>query len=319
MSRTVRTVLGDVSSDDLGLTLSHEHLIAKPPPGAGRDDDDWTLDDDDRALAELDDFAAGGGRSLVDMTPIGYGRDVSRLATLSRRAGVRIVACTGLHRTELIPPDIRTLADETLVELFVRDLQAVAAPAGLLKAATGPRFTPMERRAFRCVATASLRTGASIATHTEAGALAVEQMQALLDAGVPAARVAIGHLHGRTDRGVLRVLAEAGGWIGIDNWSHQEHSTDAERVAVISWLLDRGWTRILVSGDLGRRRRLRAYGGSPGYSGVISALSAMLPADVVQLLGVVNPASFLAMSDAISGAELWPATRQGLSSQGDRI
>jgi hypothetical protein len=63
MSGFVRTVLGDVASEELGPTYAHEHLLTRPMGDQVRDDPDLVLGDEQRAAAELQSFLqAGAGR-----------------------------------------------------------------------------------------------------------------------------------------------------------------------------------------------------------------------------------------------------------------
>jgi phosphotriesterase-related protein len=57
---TVRTVLGDVPADQLGVTNAHDHFFFRTPALPGQE-----LDDAGAALAEARAFAAAGGRSVV--------------------------------------------------------------------------------------------------------------------------------------------------------------------------------------------------------------------------------------------------------------
>ncbi|MFI2606803.1 phosphotriesterase [Kitasatospora sp. NPDC018619] len=97
--RTVRTVLGDLDPADLGVTDAHDHLFIRSPLLPGQE-----LDDPAAAEDVLRAFAAAGGRTLVQWTPIGLGRGADSLAALSRSTGVRIVAATGAHQAVHYPP-----------------------------------------------------------------------------------------------------------------------------------------------------------------------------------------------------------------------
>ena len=126
MTTSVMTVTGPVDSSDLGVTLSHEHILndvtswwhetssagwspeefARRPvsmdilwdlrhdPFGNRDN--CRLDDEDLAAEEVARYAALGGATIVDATGLGVGRDLARLRRVSERTGVRIVAGTEL-------------------------------------------------------------------------------------------------------------------------------------------------------------------------------------------------------------------------------
>src|SRR5260370_33237299 len=102
-SATVPSVLGPVDGEALGFVLPHEHLTVDnrvhhaPRPGLPPDArvgfetlgevrvwpralaDNIVLDDDTAVLADLRPYLAPGGRSLVEVTPIGQGPILNRL------------------------------------------------------------------------------------------------------------------------------------------------------------------------------------------------------------------------------------------------
>ena len=92
----VRTVLGDIPPHEMGLTYSHEHMVIEEsfPTLANPD---FVLNDTDRITAELKEFYQHGGRTLVDTMPANCGRNVLKLATVSRNSNVNIIAPTGIH------------------------------------------------------------------------------------------------------------------------------------------------------------------------------------------------------------------------------
>ena len=116
----VRTVLGDIDPSELGVTYAHEHVVID----GGRPvlmDPDFDLGDLDAMTTEVTDAARLGLRSIVDAMPCDAGRNAGKLAELSRRTGVHIVAPTGLHHERFYGPvhwsHLVRVAD--LADLFV--------------------------------------------------------------------------------------------------------------------------------------------------------------------------------------------------------
>ena len=120
----VRTVLGDVAPEALGLTLGHEHLIARP--AADVDDPDLRLDDEDAAVAELASFASAGGGAVVEMTTVDYGRDVAALRRLSRASGVHLIAATGFNKGRFSDGIVARHDDETIVRWMIDEVRVGA-------------------------------------------------------------------------------------------------------------------------------------------------------------------------------------------------
>ena len=84
----VNTVLGPVDSDDLGFTLSHEHVTLGAAGAAatypGFQDRQAIAD---AATAALVEAYEGGVRTIIDVTTFDLGRDVSMMVEVSRRSG----------------------------------------------------------------------------------------------------------------------------------------------------------------------------------------------------------------------------------------
>lgn len=84
------TVTGDIPADQLGATLAHEHLYCDISPFSGRPDN--RIMDVPLVSAELAYFLRAGGRSIIEVTPDGIGRNAPRLREISERSGVSIVS-----------------------------------------------------------------------------------------------------------------------------------------------------------------------------------------------------------------------------------
>ena len=52
----VRTLLKDINSEDMGFTLSHEHLLCSPPHWIWKKEEDLILDDPEKTLADMKDY-----------------------------------------------------------------------------------------------------------------------------------------------------------------------------------------------------------------------------------------------------------------------
>lgn len=278
----VRTVLGDVEPETLGVTLAHEHVFANPPDFV--DDPDLRLDDEQRSLAELERFREAGGGTVVDMTTRDYGNDASVLARVSRASGVHVIAATGFNKGKFADRLSAAMGTDEIagwmISEVVQGIGDTGARAGLIKAASGLDGPGAhERRVFEAAASAHLATGAPISTHTERGTWADGQVDLLTRLGVAPANILIGHLDHKPDLGYLRAVAQTGVYMGFDQFSKSKYLPDAERISLIARLVEDGHgDRIVVSGDLARRSYLSAWGGSPGYRFFLDELPAAFAA-----------------------------------------
>jgi phosphotriesterase-related protein len=285
----VRTVLGDIAPADMGVTYAHEHLVivgGKPVEISP----DFLLADVDRLTAELLDAAGAGLRTAVDAMPADCGRDPAKLAELSRRSGVQIVAATGLHKEGFYGPwhwSLRATEDE-LADLFVADIDVgidahdYSGPlvnrtpyrAGIVKIA-GSQDGPSDRDVpiFRAAAAAHRRTGVPIHTHCEAGTGALEQIRLLTDAGVPVDRISLSHVDKVQDRGYHRELLATGAYSVYDQafrWGDRANGTlDLLEAAVA----DGRAGQVMLGMDAARQGYYRAFGGAPGLSYLLTSFS----------------------------------------------
>src|SRR5690349_18030387 len=95
----VMTVLGPIPTSEMGVTDAHEHLFLQSPALPGQE-----FGDVDRAVEEV---AGAGLGTIVEVTPIGLGRNPAGMREVSKRTGVHVVAATGYHRDQHYPPGHR--------------------------------------------------------------------------------------------------------------------------------------------------------------------------------------------------------------------
>jgi 5-phospho-D-xylono-1,4-lactonase len=305
----VRTVLGDVGSDRLGTCWAHEHLIidggvpklVNPGISLPRVED---------AVAELAPCVAAGLRAVVDAMPADAGRNVAKLAEVSRRAGVHVVAATGLHHARFYGERHwgELLAPEELAELFVADItegidahdcngpvvRRTPHRAGVVKAAGsegGP--SPRDRRVFEAAALATARTGTALLTHCEGGTGGPAQLELLDRLGVPLDRVLLSHTDKVADRGYHRELLAAGAYLVYDQGLRTPETT----ARLVGWAVEDGHQDRLLLGTDGARRSLwSVLGGAPGLAalaGLGRRLAAQLGQAVMDRILVANPAAAL--------------------------
>ncbi|MEV6942210.1 phosphotriesterase [Streptomyces sp. NPDC051172] len=264
MSR-VRTVLGDVRPEDLGVCDAHDHLFLRSPQLPGRE-----LNDATAARAELEAFRAAGGASVVQWTPLGMGRRAADLPLLSRAAGVHVVCATGLHQAAHYAPELLDELRGRLADVFVSELTegigASGVRAGLVKVAGG--FHALDAHArwtMTAAAEAHHATGAPIAVHLEMGTGALDVLDLLCgELGVPPEHVILGHLNRSPDLVIQRQAAEAGCWLAFDGPSRTHHTTDWRMPDAVRALAEAGFGhRLLLGGDT-VVKGARSVDGGPG-------------------------------------------------------
>lgn len=220
----VETVLGPIDADQLGFTLSHEHVLTSSA-GIARTYPELIGDPAENLRTAAEEFAvtfAGGVRSIIDVTTLDLGRDVRFLRDVSRESGVQIVCATGIWRD--IPRVLTTKSPDVIAALFEREItrgiEETGIKAGVIKVANDAEgVTEAAERILRGAARASLRTGAPISTHSYApGRVGERQWQVFREEGVPPQKVYIGHSNDTTDFGYLSGLLDQGVWLGCDRY-----------------------------------------------------------------------------------------------------
>jgi len=254
MAKNVNTVTGTVSSDKLGTTLLHEHLLVG---WAG-----WELDCkaprfDRKAamtgavvrLKELKDLGLG---TFVDPCPNDIGRDVVFMAEVADKTGVNIVCSTGLYKEDLgNTVYMKQRSADEIAEIYVAELTEgigeAGIKAGLIKCATGKdHITEYEEKCLRAAARASKATGAPITTHTEEGTMGREQLDIFKSEGVDLSKVIIGHSCGSSNLGYHTDMLDRGCYLGFDRFGLDFVHPDRLRIASLIGLLGIGFEKQLI-------------------------------------------------------------------------
>ena len=265
----IRTVLGEITPDEAGFTLSHEHLIC----------DLWRLfpsydnilDDECLAAEELRRYRDAGGGAVVDCTSVGLGRNPEALRRISKSTGVHIVMGAGWYREKVYPAYVFERSTAELSDLLVTELEQGVDDTGIRAGFIGEigteryHVSPAQERVFRAAARAQRRTGVSVWTHTtHFGELALEQIALLSEEGVPPQRIVISHLGDRLDFTMLDRIANTGVYLGIDNIGYKGDGypkDDVRAQNVLRLIADGRLDQIMLSLDICTKSHLRANGG----------------------------------------------------------
>lgn len=256
----IPTVRGDIDVADLGTTLMHEHVfvldteVERNYPG--RWDEQERRADAVRKLERAYDL---GVRTIVDLTVLGLGRDVRRVAEVAAQVRMQIVVATGLYTYDDVPmffkfrgPGKLVDGPELLTEFFVKDLTEGIADtgirAGVIKCATDESgLTPGVERVLVAAAHAHRETGAPISTHTHAGTRrGLDQQDVFRKEGVDLERVVIGHSGDTTDLDYLRTMMEAGSYLGMDRFGLDLMLSFEDRVQTVAALCGEGYAEKMV-------------------------------------------------------------------------
>ena len=252
----VQTVLGPVDSSELGVTLTHEHLLSdisviSPPPenaGAkslyyqplsmenlgqiryymGRNLDNSLLVDISTAIDEVMLYKQHGGETIVDATSMGFGRDPGGLARIARGTGVNVIMGSSYYVAAAHPTNMDSLSEDVLMEIIVRDLTQGADGTRIRSGIIGEigcswPLTNNERKVLRASARAQSSTGAPILIHPGRDETApMEILEILAQAGGDISHTIMGHLD-RTvfHHSALKDVAETGCFLEWDMFGRE--------------------------------------------------------------------------------------------------
>jgi predicted metal-dependent phosphotriesterase family hydrolase len=271
------------------------------------------LNDYDRMVAELVAYREAGGRSIVEVTCDGWGRDLTVLARLSEASQVHIVATAGFYIEPCLPLYVSDWTVERLADHLTQEiLNGVGnhgRKCGVLKSAVHrARAEGVELKGLKAVAIAQKRTGLAITTHTTGGrrqevpggTVGVHQLQILKSEGVLPSRLIVGHVDERPDIDLLCDLALEGCFIQFDVIGKEHWLRDATRAELVHAMVQRGYTeQLLLSHDRNRDHEMR-YGGNTGYCHLFESFLPRLGQlgvtdEQIQTMVVGNPARAFSM------------------------
>ncbi len=219
------TVTGPVNVSQLGLTLSHEHIlvdfIGADKVNKNRYDRDEVFK---TALPFLKDVKNRGCNTFIDCTPPYIGRNVQLLKDLAKETGLHILTPTGYYgaaQEKYIPQHGYTESAQQLSSRWIKEwmdgIEGTTIKPGFIK--TGVDKAPIsdvQRKLIDAAALTHLATGLTIGVHTGDGAAADTQLEILASRKVsPAARIWI-HAQNEKDHAFHVRAAQRGSWVSFD-------------------------------------------------------------------------------------------------------
>lgn len=308
-SGKVMTVLGPIASADLGHTLMHEHILndcrcwwnapteperqylADSPVSIGilgelRQDPfvnrhNIALDDEPLAIEELAAFAAVGGRTVVDPTCRGIGRDPEAHVRISRATGLNIVMGAGYYLQSSHPPEVARLSADDIAEGIVAEAVTGVGDTGVRIGLIGEigvssEFTPDERKSLAGAARAQALTGLPLMVHLPGWFRLGHEVLDIVEAeGGELAHTVLCHINpAHADFDYQATLARRGAFlefdmIGMDFFYADQQvqcPSDDEVARAIVRLVEADLTgKVLLSHDVFLKMMLSRYGGN-GYA-----------------------------------------------------
>ncbi|MEA2613601.1 MAG: phosphotriesterase-related protein, partial [Chloroflexota bacterium] len=240
--------------------------------------DYWQLTRDQPLIVEeLAAFREAGGRSLVDLTLPGVGRDPVWLIEVARASGLNIVMGCGWYRGAYYPAEalidrrsVDALADELVAEASGGVANSGVRPGIIGEIGTDkPWLSAQEERVHRAAAQAARRTGLAITTHGVLSAVGLAQLRIFEEEGADPTRVVLGHADSYPVLEHHLAILERGASVEFDflgmSFNAVERHGEGRVIDLLCELLSRGHVeRVLLSQDVCHDSQLIRYEGN-GY------------------------------------------------------
>ena len=231
---TVVTVRGRIDPDELGMTMTHEHVFldmvtgwfTRPTePEAQRlaresvslenlgyirtnplkNKDNMRLESTPEAIEELEQYYRAGGCTVVDVTPKNVGADPERIRRIARATGLQFVHGTAYYTRPSHTDHVDDATRDQLEEEFVSDVRSGIAGTDVRAGQIGEiglsgTIHPQEEKVLRAGANAARRTGASLNIHPPlfgpepSPTAALEALDIVESEGLPLDRVVVSHM-----------------------------------------------------------------------------------------------------------------------------
>ncbi|MCM3568972.1 phosphotriesterase [Neobacillus mesonae] len=306
---SVQTVQGKIDSKDLGITLMHEHLyidrshLWEEPNGPKKyfanqkvsmdilgklrldpygNKDNGLMIDEEVAVKEAKEFYYYGGKTIVDVTPVGIGRDPNALYRLSRRTDLNIIMGCGYYLQNSIPAHVREWSVEEIENDILKDLEVgidgTDIKAGIIgEIGISPDMTDLEVRVLRAAARAQKKTGHVLTIHLPGWERYGHQVLDIVEKeGGFVHKTVLDHMNPSMDDVEYQTsLADRGAFleydmIGIDLLFPEGQSpSDEDNAKAVLNLLEKGYGEsLLLSHDVFLKICLKTYGGW-GYAHIL--------------------------------------------------
>lgn len=253
----INGVLGKISTDDLGCTLIHEHVVCC----------DWSMRMAFREkwfeYDKVVEIAVGqlkkakeqfGITTVVDGTATNLGRDIHLIRDVAEKSGVNMIASTGMYFNEepfMMGKPINLVLDLMLQEC-AEGIEDTKILPGIIKSATDSYgITKLNRELIYMASEIHNHTDLPIFAHScaplKTGLLQQDEFERN---GVDLSRVTIGHSGDSNDIGYLIGIMTRGSYIGMDRFGDDAKNSLENRCQTIAELCRRGWAhKMMLSHD----------------------------------------------------------------------
>jgi phosphotriesterase-related protein len=280
----IMTVNGPVPSDEMGTTLTHEHILVDFIGAGLIDEQRWDKSKVlERVMPFLSQIKEMGCKTFIECTPAYLGRDPVLLKLLSYSSGLNIITNTGYYgagNDKYIPEYAFVETADQIAARWIKEwyygIEESGARPGFIKIGVGSgNLSDLHKKLVLAAAKTHLQTGLTIASHTGPAIPAFEQLEILKEQGV--APEAFIWVHAQSEKDLSNHIKAAlmGAWISLDGI---DNDNLPEYIKMIKNLKENKLLgKVLLSHDAGWYRPGEENGGEfRGYTTLFERLCPML-------------------------------------------
>ncbi len=276
----IMTVKGPMNVRDLGVVLSHEHVLVDFIGAAQTGYHRWDRSEVVRVIKPyLQEIKRCGVQSFFECTPAYIGRDPRILRELSEITGIHFITNTGYYGARdnfFLPQHAFSESAEQLADRWSREwvegIEDTGIRPGFIKIGVDHgSLSELHEKLVRAAAKAHLKTGLTIASHTGTAQGAFDQFAVLEEEGVSLEAMIWVHAQAEKDLSRHVEAARRGVWVSFDGVG--EDSIDAYVGMLNNIKNHQLLSRILISHDAGWYRPGEPDGGQiRGYTVIFDRL-----------------------------------------------
>lgn len=313
-SGMIMTVNGPISPEEIGMTLTHEHILVDFIGADYISYKRWNKDKvDEKMTPFLLEVKELGASTFIECTPAYLGRDPKLLKMISKTSGMHIITNTGYYGAadnKFLPKHATSESADELAARWIREwekgIEGTDVRPGFIKIGVMEgNLSSLHRKLVQAAARTHLKTGLTIASHTGTGVPAFAEIGVLYEEGVAADAFIWVHAQSERDPESHILAAKMGAWVSFDGLN--DDNVD-EYVARIKYMKDNNLLeRVLVSHDAGWYQPAENNGGK--VRGFTTLFTKLIPAlqqqgfsegDIKQLF-ILNPATAFTIAVRTNG------------------
>ncbi|MFO7671325.1 MAG: hypothetical protein R6W31_16825, partial [Bacteroidales bacterium] len=260
------------------------------------------------AISELNYFKAAGGRTLVELSNIGIGRDPEGLKRISTATGINVIMGSGFYKDAWVPSAFKIKSTEELAQIIIGDIEdgINGIHAGIIgEIGISRPITPFEEKVVIAAARAQKATGVAVNFHFDSNGDIAERhhvLDVMESEGTDLTRICISHNTPFVERVEDFVTyAQRGCYVEFDMLGKEilwPYPGILDLPGTIKALINRGFIeRILISQDI-YITDLYVKNGGYGYAHILNNLLPQLKAsgitdEQIHTILVENPKRLL--------------------------